>query len=157
MSALDRIVVFIATGAWLGFAPMMPGTIGAVWGLPLAMAINMLSWPVRVAAILGVNVLGIFLCKAAAQRLAPGKTDPQPIVLDEIASMPLVFLLVPPESQEAIAVGFVLHRVFDISKAPPAAAVEHLPGGLGIMADDWVAGIYAGLVLYLLHAALNWP
>jgi phosphatidylglycerophosphatase A len=76
--------------------------------------------------------------------------DPGCIVLDEIASLPITFFLVPMNSWIVVAAGFALHRLFDISKPPPARQLERLPEGLGIMADDWAAGVYSNLVLHAL-------
>jgi phosphatidylglycerophosphatase A len=146
--------VFIATGFWAGRIPWAPGTWGALWGLPLSFAISMLpqiGW--QLAAIAAINLIGIPLCTTAARKFG-GKKDPGAIVFDEIASMPIVFLFVP-HAQVAkpiiLAVGFALHRLFDITKPPPARQLEALPEGLGIMADDWAAAAYACLALHLLH------
>jgi phosphatidylglycerophosphatase A len=68
-------------------------------------------------------------------------------VWDEIASVPVVFLLAPLTNWQVAAAGFVLHRIFDISKPPPARQLEQLPEGLGIMADDLMAAVYAGIAL----------
>ena len=70
------------------------------------------------------------------------------MVFDEIASLPITFFAVSFERWEVIVLGFVLFRLFDILKPPPARQLEQLPDGLGIMADDWMAGIYSNLVLH---------
>ena len=90
-----------------------------------------------------------------------GKKDPGEIVWDEIASLPIVFLLIPiPERlisrPEILLIGVVLHGVFDISKPPPVRNVEKLPAGTGIMADDVVAAMYACLVLHGLLWLFPW-
>jgi len=72
--------------------------------------------------------------------------DPQQVVADEIVGQMTCFLWVPVSAGTLIA-GFILFRVFDISKPFPAGRAEHLPGGLGIIADDLIAGIYAGLIM----------
>ena len=101
------------------------------------------------AAIIALALVSIPICTAAARDLG-GKKDPGAIVLDEIASLPIVFLAVPWDRPWVILAGFVLHRVFDISKPPPARQLEKLSTGLGIMADDWAAAVYARLALGLL-------
>lgn len=68
-------------------------------------------------------------------------------MIDEIAGILLTFFLNPMSSIDVVVVGFVLFRIFDISKLPPARRLEHLPEGLGIMADDWAAALYANLAL----------
>jgi phosphatidylglycerophosphatase A len=146
--------VILATGFWLGRSPIMPGTVGAILGLPLAWAINSIpSLAIQIAIIIAICLLGIPICTIAARRLGNLK-DPGCIVLDEIASLPITFFLVPVAAFErpwVVVAGFVLHRIIDITKPPPAPQLERLPEGLGIMADDWSAGVYSCL---LLHAIL---
>jgi phosphatidylglycerophosphatase A len=123
-----------------------------VWGLPLAWSIGQLpgiAW--QLATILVVNVVGIPLATAAGRSLG-GQKDNQAIVFDEIATVPLVFLFVPLTSWKVAVVGFLFHRLLDITKPPPARQLEHLPEGLGVMADDWMAGIYACALM----AGLAW-
>ena len=143
---------FLATGAGFGLSPIAPGTIGALWGLPLTWAIWLVpGWGLRIAIIVALNLIGIPLCRDAAQRI--GKKDPGAVVWDEIATVPIAFLFVSSTSLNGYllaAVGFALHRLFDISKMWPAKQLEMLPDGLGIMADDWAAGIYACVALHLI-------
>lgn len=144
--------VWLATGLGVGLISPAPGTIGALWGLPLSWGISYLPgfwW--RLLAILAVNLLGIPLATAAGRALG-GKKDNQAICCDEFASMPIVFLIMPLASWKIGLAGFLLHRVLDITKPPPARQLERLPDGLGVMADDWIASIYASLIL----AALAW-
>ncbi len=147
------ISVFIATGAWIGFVPLAPGTFGTLWGLPLAWAITQIPQPaIQIAVIVAICLIGIPLCSRATVRLG-GKKDPGSIVFDEIASVPITFFLVPAAmlgSPWVLFAGFVLFRIADISKVPPARQLESLPDGLGIMADDWIAGVYSCLLLHLL-------
>ena len=141
--------IFLATGFYCGFFPFAPGTVGTLWGLPLAWALGQLPWFGQVGVTAVICLAGIPICTAAARYLGNLK-DPGCIVLDEIASLPITFFLVPMDSWHVVVVGFVLHRVFDISKPPPARQLERLPEGLGIMADDWAAGVYSNLALQTL-------
>ncbi|MBX7165036.1 MAG: phosphatidylglycerophosphatase A [Pirellulales bacterium] len=139
-------VVFLATGAWVGRLPA-PGTWGALWGVVLAWAVQQVASPwVQVLLIAAIFAAGVPLCTAAARRLG-GEKDPGSIVFDEIASLPVTFFLVPMDNWVVAALGFGLHRLFDISKPPPTRRLEHLPDGLGIMADDLMAGVYSNLAL----------
>jgi len=145
------LAVWIATGAGVGFIGKAPGTFGAIWGLPLAFALSYLPWPVTAAVIIVLAAVGVPLCTAAARQL--GRKDPGQIVWDEIVSVPMTFFLVPTAcwfDPVTVALGFALNRVFDISKAPPGRQLERLPDGLGIMADDWAAGVYSCLALHVL-------
>lgn len=147
--------VWVATGLGVGLVPFAPGTVGTLWGIPLAWALGHLPWWGSLASIAVLCGAGIPVCTAAARRL--GRKDPGAVVLDEIASLPITFYLVldytwsPARMAAVLVAGFVLHRVFDITKPPPARRLEQLPEGLGIMADDWSAGVWSCL---LLHAAL---
>jgi phosphatidylglycerophosphatase A len=147
--------MLLATGLGLGFSPIAPGTVGALAGLPLAWAIAQLpAIALQLATIVGLALIGIPLCTHAVRRL--GRKDPGCVVWDEIASLPITFFLVPVELWSrpgTVLIGFSLSRVFDILKPPPARQLERLPEGLGVMADDWAAGVYSCLAF---HALLTW-
>jgi phosphatidylglycerophosphatase A len=155
------VSVWPATGFGLGLITISPGTVGtAVWGLPVAWAIGRLpgvGWQILVIAVL--YAIGIPLCTAAGRALG-GAKDNQAIIWDEIVTMPVVFLLVPLTSWKTALAGFLLHRLFDITKPPPCAQLESLPDGLGVMADDLAAAIYACGSLYglaWLGSHFGWP
>ena len=156
----QSLAVLLATGLGLGRIAPAPGTVAtAVWGLPLAWAVGQLpgvGWQILA---IGVAVLvGVPLTTAANRALGVEK-DHQAIVWDEIASLPLVFLPVAMTNWRIAAAGFVLHRLFDITKPPPARQLERLPEGWGVMADDLMAAIYAGVALWglaWLDAAAGW-
>jgi phosphatidylglycerophosphatase A len=145
--------VWIATGFGFGLISPAPGTAGALFeGLPLAWALTFLpsvGWQaLTIAVLFGI---GIPIATAAGRALG-GKKDNQAIIWDEIATVPVVFLLVPLTNWRIGLLGFGLHRLFDITKLPPAAQLEALPDGLGVMIDDMAAAIYAAIVLF----AINW-
>jgi phosphatidylglycerophosphatase A len=143
----------MATGLGLGLISPAPGTIGSlVWGMPLAWAVGQLTgigW--QAAAILFLNLVGVPLATKAGRALG-GAKDNQAIVWDEIATVPLVFLFVPLTNWKVAVIGYALHRLLDITKPPPARQLERLPEGLGVMADDWMAGVYACALM----AGLAW-
>jgi phosphatidylglycerophosphatase A len=147
-----RLAMFLATGAGAGRVRRAPGTIGALWGIPLAWGVNQIPTTMgQMVAIAGLCGVGVPICTAAARQL--GAKDPQSVVWDEIASMSITFFLLPPSlagCPEVWLVGFLLHRLFDISKFPPAGRLERLPEGWGIMADDCAAAVYSRLILQLL-------
>jgi phosphatidylglycerophosphatase A len=146
------LAVWLATGFGVGLAVPAPGTFGALWGLPLAWGYAMLPgqmWPWVAAT--AVLALGVPVCGRAAADLK-GK-DPGPVVWDEFSTVPLVFLLVPFAGPWTAAAGFGLHRLFDIAKPWPCHALEKLPGGWGIMADDVAAALYAAVALWALSFA----
>lgn len=148
-SLASTLAAIGATGFGIGLIPFAPGTFGTLLGIPLAWGLEQVSSPgLRLAAIVALCAIGIPICTLAARRLG-GEKDPGAIVLDEIASLPMTFWLVPIDSVAVVVAGFLLHRLFDITKPPPARQLERLSGGLGIMADDWIAGIYSNLALRL--------
>lgn len=148
--------VWLATGFGVGLIAPAPGTFGAAIGSLLAGGIASIPgyWP-QLAAIIALLAVGIPVCTAAGHALG-GKKDNQAIIWDEITTVPLVFLFVPLANWKTLLAGFLLHRLFDITKPPPARQLEHLPEGLGVMADDVIAALYAALTLYLVNR-FAWP
>lgn len=156
----QRTAVRLATGFGICRIVPAPGTVGtALFGLPFAWAVGQLpetGW--QCAAIVVAVLVGIPLTTAANRALG-GAKDHQAIVWDEIASLPIVFLLVPLDNWRVGVAGFVLHRVFDISKPPPARQLERLAEGVGIMADDLMAAVYAAIALGIMawiDGSLGW-
>lgn len=140
-----RLAVFLATVAYCGYFPIAPGTVGSTAGL----VVYLLVWwtqsrTVEVALIVGTFVVGTWAATHAERFF--GTIDPGPVVIDEVLGMLVTLAFVPVGWSAAIA-GFVLFRVFDVIKPWPANRLERLHGGLGIMADDAMAGVYANLAL----------
>lgn len=120
--------------------PVAPGTFGTVLGIPVYLLLRELSEAQYVAGVLLLLILGVWFCQIAEREL--GAHDHSSIVLDEVVGY-LVTLWAAPKGIAWLAVGFVLFRAFDIWKPFPIRRVERLPGGVGVMADDVVAGLYA--------------
>ena len=137
----------IATGFGIGRLPLAPGTWAALAALPLAWVIDWAAGPIGLAVAVAVaTVAGLWAARAHIGDASPA--DPQEVVIDEIAGQWLA-LLIAPRTLAAYVAAFVLFRLFDIWKPWPVRAAERLPGAVGVMADDLVAGAYAGLVLVL--------
>jgi len=144
----EKFALWLATGLGVGLVCPAPGTIGGLWGLPLAWAVGLLSTTnAQILAIVLIGLASVAVCSAAARALG-GTKDPQAIVLDEIAALPIVFLGVEPAGPAVWLAGWLLFRLFDITKPPPIRIFERLPGGWGIMADDWVAAVAACVSLH---------
>jgi len=144
----EKIAVWLATGLGIGLVSPAPGTVGGLWGVPLAAAVGLLpSGQAQALAVAVVGLVSVGICAAAARGLG-GAKDPGAIVLDEIAALPLVFLGIGPLSWATLLAGWLLFRLFDITKPWPIRQFEKLPGGWGIMADDWVAAAMAGVSLH---------
>ena len=150
---MQKIILFLASGAGSGYIPFAPGTWGSAVGLLVYWLLLRLSqWPF-VATVAAVVFLSCWIAGLAEGFL--GQKDPQVIVIDEVAGM-LVSLLFLPVNWKIAVAGFVLFRIFDIWKPFPARwAQDTLPGGWGVVGDDVVAGIYANLVLQILVRV--WP
>jgi phosphatidylglycerophosphatase A len=138
-------VHFLAFGFGAGLSPVAPGTAGTVVAVFLELLIRPLGLPLRVAIVAAVCVVGIWLCGESARRL--GAHDHPGIVWDEFAGY-LLAMLMAPAGWPWIIAGFLLFRLFDVLKPWPIRELDHgIHGGLGIMLDDLVAGLFAGLIL----------
>jgi len=145
---VTRLAVLIATAAYTGYFPVAPGTIGSAVGLLVYVLVWWTQSPVvEVALIAGLFAAGVW-AGTVAERFFGG-IDPGPVVIDEVVGM-LITLAFIPVGWSAAVVGFLLFRVFDIIKPYPAGRFEQLHGGLGVMADDAMAAVYANLSLRLL-------
>jgi phosphatidylglycerophosphatase A len=135
----------VATGLGLGYTPVAPGTAGSLLGLVLMYFLSSLSIWLVLLIIIGLFFLGVYTGRALEKRHG---TDPQLVVIDEVVGM-MVSLLTVPRIWWLYIGGFVMFRVFDILKPPPADTSERLKGGWGIMLDDVVSGVYALIVVRL--------
>jgi phosphatidylglycerophosphatase A len=140
---LRSFAVACATTLGVGYAPFAPGTFGSAAGLLLWWLLPA-SPVVQGSAIVAVFVLGVWSASVAERHF--NKTDPGFVVIDEVLGM-LVTLLLNPVGWGGAFAGFLLFRIFDVIKPYPANRLERLHGGMGIMADDAMAGIYANLAL----------
>lgn len=149
-SLADLPAFAVATGLGSGYSPLAPGTAGSLVGLLLFLPLQRLALPWQVAACVALFAIGT----AAAGRVARsvGIEDPGIVVVDEVVGMWVTLLAVPVMPWTLLA-GFFLFRAMDVVKPYPARDLEALHGGLGIMADDVAAGIYANVLLQLLVVA----
>ena len=145
---LKNPIHLLAMGFGTGYVPKMPGTVGTLVGILFYLPMVYLSWPVYIGVTIALFLLGIWLCEVTANHL--GVHDHGGIVWDEIVGFLITMTLVPPEWR-FVLLGFVLFRLFDIWKPWPIRWFDMgVSGGLGIMVDDLVAGLYALLVLQLI-------
>ena len=151
---MTRLAVFVATVAYCGYFPFAPGTVGSAAGL----VVYLLVWwthsaVVEVGLIVALFVAGVWAGTTAERYF--GGIDPGPIVIDEVVGMLITLAFIPVGWSGALA-GFVLFRIFDVIKPFPAGRLESLHGGLGVMADDAMAAVYANVslrvVMWLLPA-----
>lgn len=141
----------IATSFGVGYAPVAPGTAGAVLASAVAYLVQpYLSYTYFQYLLLILIVLGTILGIIATNNLEDewGK-DPSKIVMDESVGQWITYLFIP-FGLTNILLGLLLFRIFDIWKPLIIGRAEKLPGGIGVMADDILAGIFANVVLQIL-------
>jgi phosphatidylglycerophosphatase A len=138
-----------------GYAPVASGTVGslvtvvAIWLLPLTR--------LRIAvALVVVTLIGIWAGSRVERVL--GRKDPGVIVIDEVAGMLLSVILLPlPPTIPVLITAFLLFRLFDIWKPFPARESQALTGGVGVMVDDLIAGVYALVLVLGAQALFGFP
>ena len=150
---MRALAVMVATVGGVGYAPFAPGTVGSLVALPLLPPLAALrGYAPGAYAVLLVTLVGIAIWAADRAEDVLGAEDHPHIVIDEVAGL-VVAGIVLPGTWLAAAVAFVLFRLFDVVKPFPARQIDSgVEGGLGVVGDDLVAGLYAGLVTRLLLA-----
>lgn len=174
--ARDYLALALATWG-VGYMPIAPGTLGSAVGVGLYLMLRSLTIRIvylhvpdyhltdefvesfRVAAMLVVIIcltaIGVWAASRAEKLL--GRKDPGAVIVDEIAGQLITFLFIPLGlglKWWMLVLGFLLFRLFDIWKPYPVRRLEALESGLGIMADDVLAGVYAAATLTLLLTSI---
>lgn len=144
---MNRIAIWLATVGGLGHAPIAPGTFGSAAGILIYWLTRHWSTPAQLAIIAVVSIVGIYVSTLAATHF--GREDPGQVVIDEVAGQ-LVTLAFTGAGVAATIAAFFIFRVLDIIKPYPANRFERLHGGLGIMADDLMAGVYGCVIVHVL-------
>lgn len=148
MRAKKRIILLLATGFGLGLSPVASGTVGALLGVVIVIAIAPLDLAWQAVLSAGIALIAVPICGEAEKYF--GKKDDRRIVADEYLTFPLCILGLPYlENLWLLSVAFLMNRLFDIIKPPPARQAQKLRGGFGIVTDDVVSCLYA---LALNHA-----
>ena len=148
MKFRDTAVLFLATGFNIGNIPLAPGTFGSILGLGLCFILAGLKLPLAVVCIVLFIALAVRI--AAEAEILLKQKDPGCIVIDEIAGMAVTFVGLPFNLTTAL-IGFIIFRILDISKPFPIRTLDkRVSGGVGIVIDDVVAGIFANLLLRLI-------
>ena len=147
----NQLTRLIATFFYAGYFPFAPGTFGSL----ITLAIIWFLIPSFFYILLPISIGLFFLSVWSATRGEEifGR-DGSPIVIDEVTGMVLSLMFVPKDIKSFVG-AFLLFRLFDIDKPPPARQMENLKGGWGVTLDDVVAGIYANLSLHLILYFVN--
>lgn len=138
-----KIALILGTWFGAGLMPRASGTFGTLAAIPLVL-IGCLGSGWSIAALAVLIPIAIWAAHRTQQLL--GRPDPSQVVIDEVAGF-LVTLLLLPLSWQSVAMGFILFRFFDVIKPWPVRWAEGLKGGVGIVLDDLLAGVYAHLLL----------
>lgn len=168
---LDYLAVALATWG-VGFIPVAPGTWGSAVGVGIYLFVRQFeilsradiaaykrtveqitawNYAVNACALLIFCSIGIWAASRAAKIF--DDKDPQTVVVDEVIGQLIVFLFVPFDiSWKLIFAGFLLFRLFDIWKPYPIDSLQNLSGGIGVCADDILAGVYGGVCLAVIYA-----
>jgi phosphatidylglycerophosphatase A len=145
-----RLANLISTWFGCGRSPVAPGTVGSAAAVLIAIAIERFFnlQPIGFA-VLALLLLAPAIWAAGVSARAAKAKDPQFVVVDEVIGQWIALAGARTLNWKSYLAAFVLFRVFDIWKPPPVRQLERLPGGIGINADDAMAGVYAALVLFV--------
>lgn len=131
-----------------GLIPWAPGTMGSLGAVPLHFLLGRVSPVWHAVVVLALSLLGLWVAERASR--AVGDKDPREVVIDEVAGTLIAMGLVRGQPAWVALAALLLFRLLDITKPYPISALERLsPAGLGIMADDLLAGLLAGALAYL--------
>ncbi len=138
----------LALGFGAGYVPRLPGTAGTLVGVLLYAGLQHLHIYIYIAVVLAGIAAGIWLCDITARHL--GVHDHSAIVWDEITGY-LITMFMAPSGWVWMLAGFILFRLFDIWKPwPVSVADQQVKGGVGIMLDDVIAGLYSLAILQII-------
>jgi len=146
------LVKIISTFFYVGFLPLVPGTFGSMAGV-LVFYLVKGSGILQAVATLLVLLAGFISCGEAEKVFK--KKDPKFVVIDEVAGMLISLSFLPDYSLKVVVMAFLLFRILDTLKPYPASRLEDLHGGVGIMSDDILAGVYANIILQVVLRALS--
>ncbi|MEA1963734.1 MAG: phosphatidylglycerophosphatase A [Candidatus Aerophobetes bacterium] len=150
-----KLSVLLGTGLGAGYIPLVPGTIGTMEGVVFYLIFRKifphpLSYLLFLVVFNGIGVWVSGRCESYFK-----KRDASFIVIDEIGGF-LITMFALPFSFRFTLLGFILFRVFDITKPFRIERIQRLPGGWGIMGDDIAAGILANVMLHIIQIMAGW-
>jgi len=142
-SRIPVLPLAVATVGGIGYAPIAPGTFGSVAGLALWWVLPPRT-VVHAVAIIALFVVGSWAGSVAEAHF--GRIDPAQVVIDEVMGV-VITLFLNPVGWAGALLAFLLFRLFDVIKPYPSNRLEKLHGGVGVMADDGMAAVYANVAL----------
>lgn len=149
-TGMKKVVILIATGFGLGLSPVASGTAGALLGVAIVVIMPCLSWGWQAIIAAGMALVAVPICDAAEDHF--GEKDDGRIVADEYLTFPICVIALPwRQAPWLLAVAFVVSRMLDIIKPPPARSAQVLIGGVGIVADDVISCLYALMINHAIY------
>ncbi|HVW04770.1 MAG TPA: phosphatidylglycerophosphatase A [Vicinamibacterales bacterium] len=146
---MTRLAIAIATSAGAGYFPIAPGTVGSAVGIVIYLLTRQMGPSWQIGLLVAISLVGIWAADVAERHCQ--REDPGHVIIDEVAGQLMTLLLLNVGIVGA-AIGFFVFRILDIIKPWPARQLESLHGGLGIMADDLMAGVYGWIIMWgLIH------
>lgn len=147
MNRLQENLVKILASLFVGYSKIAPGTLGTLVGIPIYLTLYFQGTKTYIIFATLFFTIGIGISSLAETIL--NEHDSPKIIIDEVAGFLITMLFIPP-GVKFIVLGFILFRIMDIWKPAPISCLQKLPRGLGIMADDIMAGIYSNIILQVL-------
>jgi phosphatidylglycerophosphatase A len=145
---MNSVAMAWATWFGCGFAPKGPGTAGSLGAILVAYVVSRApGWQPWHLALLALVLLAPSIWSASRVAVIRNTKDPQIVVVDEVLGQWITLSAAAVFEWRTVLAGFVLFRLFDIVKPWPVRQLEALPGGVGIIADDIMAGLYGAVVL----------
>jgi phosphatidylglycerophosphatase A len=145
---MNKLAILLATALGAGYAPVAPGTAGSLVAIAIAFLLRDTLAPWHFAVLAAVFFVPAVWSADVTARVLKRK-DPGLVVIDEVIGQWITVAGASAITWKTCLTAFLLFRLFDIWKPPPVRQLEALPGGLGINADDAMAGVYGALVLWL--------
>lgn len=150
---MKRLILILASGGPFGYAPVAPGTAGSILGLLIYWALPRMDPWTWTEILTAGFLLGVWVSGRAEDEWG---RDAGRIVIDEVVGM-LTSVAFLPKTSLTAGLGFLIFRLMDVVKPFPAGLSQRLPGGWGVMADDIVAGAYAGLATWVILHTMGGP
>lgn len=155
-----KLKEFFFTAFYAGYSPVAPGTAGTLVAMALYIAENYLLGGIFYESLTYINLALLIILAYPCIRLCSdaevfyNEKDPQKVVIDEVMGYWTGLLFLPFSLTYAL-LAFLIFRLFDIIKPFPAKKLQDLHGGLGIMIDDYIAGIYTLAAMHVIVAVLE--
>lgn len=143
----NKLILWLASGLGLGYAPLIPGTFGTLLGVLVYFFLGQTRWWIALLGIIIIFFISVWSSHQAERILFT--RDPQVVTIDEVIGY-LITMFSFPVTWKYLLAGFILFRIADIVKPWPASYFDRISQrGFAVVMDDVIAGIYANLCLQI--------